>query len=90
MIEKVTSEMRNNYTSIEIVNPLDYKDENQSCVEWCSNSPKAQTPDKRSIKFKVILYQNANKYSSYIYAEPVAGKDGKFLRRLVTFKVVTA
>ena len=88
MIEKVSNEMRANYTSIEILNPLDFKDDAPTSVEWGSTVLKSGQPCAPHIKFKVIVFKNANRYQRYIYAEPAAGQDGKFLRRPATFKIV--
>ena len=57
-IDKVSAEMRSNFTSIEITKPLELKDEDPTSVEWATTNLRQGD----HIRFKVILYKNSIKY----------------------------
>ena len=62
MIEKVSNEMRNNFTSVEFHDPIDFKDENPTSVEWSTTTLKDKKPCPAHIKFKVIVFKNNHRY----------------------------
>ena len=73
MIEKVSNEMRSNSTSVEFLEPLDFKDDNPTSVEWCTTTLKDKQPCVPYIKFKVIVFKNNHRFQNYIYALPAVG-----------------